>query len=260
MEENVKGFKDYLNVYEFECVLPGSGETVKFKPITTGQLKRLLVYENENNPAVIEDALDELITSSVTTEGFNIEDLYLQDRFFLLIEIRKQTKGEKYQFTYNCNHPIQGSDGKTTICNSQTIQNVDLAKLEIKPFRDDIDNIVQVNPSVSVTLKHIKRGQQKEAYRHVNPNNMSETQLVSEMSLLTHAAGIDVIYYPDGENRVASIHDKKFLLESVPTTSYDLIRNWFNENDFGTVFTIESICISCGHKLDIPIPVDNFFF
>ena len=85
-------FKKYLNVYEFETTLPGSGVTIKFKPITTGQMKKLLVYENETDPSMVEEAMDELINSSVSTEGFDVKDVWLQDRFFLLVEIRRKTK------------------------------------------------------------------------------------------------------------------------------------------------------------------------
>ena len=95
-------FRNYLNVYEFNTTLPGSGEEVTFRPITTGQLKKLLIYENETDPMVIEGALDDLISSCIVNEDFNINDLYLQDRFFLLVEIRKKSKGENYSFQYNC--------------------------------------------------------------------------------------------------------------------------------------------------------------
>ena len=35
-------FYDFINVYEFECELPGSREIIKFKPVSTGQIKKLL--------------------------------------------------------------------------------------------------------------------------------------------------------------------------------------------------------------------------
>ena len=39
-------FKNYLNVYEFDTVLPGTGAKLKIKPITTGIMKELLLYES----------------------------------------------------------------------------------------------------------------------------------------------------------------------------------------------------------------------
>jgi hypothetical protein len=71
MSENKPNFLDYVNVYEFECELPGSKQKVKFKPVTTGQIKKLLTYEKETNYVIQEQALDDLISSSVLSEGFN---------------------------------------------------------------------------------------------------------------------------------------------------------------------------------------------
>ena len=50
-------FKKYLNVYQFETTLPGTGELIQFKPITTGQIKKLLVYEGSENLNIIENIL-----------------------------------------------------------------------------------------------------------------------------------------------------------------------------------------------------------
>ena len=96
------GFKNYLNVYEFDCVLPGTKQEVKYKPITTNQIKKLLVYENELNPIKIEQAYNELISSCVISEEFDINSIYIKDREFLLINLRKVSKGEQYEFTFTC--------------------------------------------------------------------------------------------------------------------------------------------------------------
>ena len=98
----MSNFKNYVNVYEFDCKLPGSGKVVNYKPITTGQMKKLLIYENETSPVVQEKALDSLISSSVIDKDFNINDLYLEDRFFLLVEMRKNTKGKTFTFPFEC--------------------------------------------------------------------------------------------------------------------------------------------------------------
>jgi hypothetical protein len=78
-------FKKYLNVYEFETTLPGSGEVIKYKPITTGQLKKLLIYEDDDDPSIIEEALDDLITSSVISEGFDVTDLKVHIIILILL-------------------------------------------------------------------------------------------------------------------------------------------------------------------------------
>jgi hypothetical protein len=114
-------FRSYINSYVFETDLPGSGTSVSFKPVTTGQIKKLLLYETTEDPMAIETALDDMINECVVKpEGFNTQSLYLQDRFFLLVEIRKATRGATYQFQTVC-----------TSCGSQSQQNINLSNLPV---------------------------------------------------------------------------------------------------------------------------------
>jgi len=242
-------FKNYLNVYEFETTLPGNGEVVKFRPITTGQLKRLLVYENETNPMMIEQVLDELISSCITSEGFDINKLYLQDRFYLLVEIRRKSKGDNYQFEYKCPD-----------CNSQSIQIIKLSELNVKKLQENIDSIVKIDDNLSVKLSQIVRGGQKEAFKSIKDNTLSNTQRITEMALFTHAASIKSIIIPEGEITDASLKDRKYLLENIPTNAYSKIRDWFDVNDFGMDFTYTVKCNNCIHKKKVDVPVENFFF
>jgi hypothetical protein len=243
-------FKNYLNAYEFETTLPGSKEVIKFKPITTGQLKRLLVYENETDPMMIEKALDELISSCIITENFDINKLYLQDRFFLLVEIRRKSKGDNYQFQFQCGD-----------CRSQSIQNIDLSELEVIGIPEDINSIVKMDDNLSVKLVHITRGGQKIAYKNIkNRKKLTDTQRITEMALFTHAVSIVSIITPEGEIMDASIDDKKYLLENVPTDAYGKVRDWFENNTFGMDFTYTIKCNGCDYNEKIDIPVENFFF
>ena len=58
-------FRAYMNMYTFETVLPGNGEKVVYKPVTTGQLKKVLMFETSKDPDVMEKALDEIINECV---------------------------------------------------------------------------------------------------------------------------------------------------------------------------------------------------
>jgi len=256
-------FKKYLNVYEFDTVLPGSGRTVKFKPVTTGQMKELLVYENETSPAVIETALDKLITTSIVDEEFDLLDLYLQDRFFLMLEIRRKTKGDHYQFEFKCPQ-----------CGSQVLQSVNLANLPVKVF-GEVQNVVELNDNISVELDFVKRRDQVIAYEIVDKHfqNLTPTQQATEAALIANALAIRAIITPEGRDDNVSIEDRKFFLEEIPRGEYDLINDWFEKNNFGVDFTFDLTCkhiyapepgkthgVPCGFRQKTDIPMENFFF
>ena len=241
-------FKNYINVYEFECELPGNGEIIKYKPITTGQMKKILIYENETSTIIQEKVLDELISSSVMNKDFNIDKLYLEDRFFLLIEMRKNTKGKKFKFEFKCPK-----------CKTVSPQSINLDNLEVVKLKDiKLNPKIKLTKQISVELKHITRGDQKELEKYLDLN-VSETQQMVEMQLLGHAAGITKIITPDGEEE-PKIIDKKWMLENTPPTILDKLKNWYNNNAFGVNFTYTANCINCKNLEIINIPLTNFFF
>ena len=257
-------FKKYLNVYEFNATLPGSGKTVTYKPITTGQMKNLLMYEEDDDPMVIEEILDDLISSSVITEDFDVKDLYLQDRFFLLIEIRKQSKGRHFSFKINC-----------PVCNSQFLQNVDLDKLPFTPKESEINPFVEVNENITVALDFIKRQDQQLAANIVNQNQkeMTHMQKLADMSLIATALTIQVFITPEGEDEEVSIEDKVYFLENLQQKEFEKITGWYGDNNFGIDFVAEMKCPhivppkrkggpgkSCEFTEQMTIPLENFFF
>ena len=258
-------FKKYLNVYEFDATTPGTGEVIRFKPLTTGQMKKVLVYENEEDPMVIEHALDELIGSSVLNEGFDIREMYLQDRFFLLVEIRKKTKGNLYQFEFSCPE-----------CGSQSLQSVDLSNLHCKSPPSDINNIVKLDENISLELDFVTRADQLVAYSYVIDkfgDTLSPLQLATETSLVANAIVVRKVITPEGADAEVSLEDKQFLLESIPRGQYDEVTGWFEKYDFGLNFTFKLSCRHmktpkfgtshgklCGYSKEMDIPMNQFFF
>ena len=125
----MSNFKKYVNSYVFDTLLPGTGEKIEFRPVTTGQLKRVLMHETSQDPDIMEKALDSIVDECVISpENFSVDKLYLQDRFYLLLEIRKATKGSKYSFQTVC-----------TSCSSQSQQNISLGSLPVVRLNVDKD-------------------------------------------------------------------------------------------------------------------------
>jgi len=248
-EKNRPNFMDYVNVYDFSCELPGSKKTINFKSVTTGQIKKLLTYENETNYVIQEQALDDLISSSVLSEGFNIDDLYIYDRMFLLMEIRKKTKGDILEFRMNCPK-----------CSSQSLNRVDLNQLELKNLENE-DNVIVDFDKIKVHLRHIKRSHQKEDIKpSYFPKNLSDTQRAYIFQVMFHACAIDKIETPSGIDENISMKDRIYFIESIPIQQMEILKDKLDEMAFGWKLENKMTCVHCGHETIEPVPIQQNFF
>lgn len=246
---NKAKFRDSLNVYNFTCELPGTGEKIDFKPLTTGQLKRLLTYENETNPVFQERAIDDLIGMSIVTEGYNPDTMFLEDRFYFLIQIRKKSKGEVLEFTNKCKE-----------CDSQSLIRLSLDELPVILRNTKENTEVELSNNIKIKLKHVTRSDQKQINSNVF-KGLNETQSSAEMQIQTTALGIDSVTTPEyGEETELDLEDKKYLVENIPTSEFEKLRNWYDVNFFGIEFKTELKCVHCSHRAKIEIPMDSAFF
>jgi len=228
----------FLNPYSKKVELPSIGKSVEIKPITTGQMKKILSYEDGNDPFIIEDILDDIITGCVVDEWFNVDDITIQDRFTLIVEIRKITKGNTYTFNIDCPK-----------CRTELINNINLDELEFVPYPEKIDPVVKLTDALSVDMKYTTRGIQKEAIKLVNgiPNLTIEQ--------------LETFYTPTGEITDVSIEDKKELLDNLSESIYDNINEWYKKFDYGVKFKYQPSCRFCGWKgEEEDIPLTGFFF
>lgn len=241
-------FKDYLNVYTFSCVLPGSEDKIEFKPLTTKEIKHLLTYEDDTDYNKVEEVLDYIITSSVVTEDFDIDKLYLQDRFYLLLEIRKKTKGETHEFQFDCPK-----------CEAQTYIVQDLDKLETTRLKDlgELNTTIDITDQLSIEVWFITRGEEKEALQRVNSDAVQKD---SEYHLNILTQSIKSVISPDGKEENLEFDDRQYIMDNLTTKNLHKISSWFENNNFGVDFRIDKTCRSCGYKEKTIIPMQNFFF
>jgi rRNA maturation protein Nop10 len=286
-------FKNYLNVYEFDTTLPGTGAKLKIKPITTGIMKELLLYESATDePGKIEEALDTLLQKCVITPGFNVDGQFLQDRFFLITELRKVTRGNKYTFQATCQK-----------CNGQAQQTVDLSKLVVKPNtlasevketppvvkkvaetrpglhvkketpkKEEVPvivekelkpvsvNTVQLNDNISVELSLITRGMQKQAMKIVTDmkKEMGDMQRRAEIVTITTAQAIKAIITPEGKE-IPSLEDRVYFINNINQGELEKLTQWLQDHDFGIDFSFDTVCPHCGDKQRREVPIEDFF-
>ncbi len=249
-----KDFKDYLNVFEFDCVLPGTGQAVKFKPLTIGNIKQIASYsEDEPTAGTLTNMFDEIFRTSVITEDFDPLEIYLQDRYFLILEIRKKTKGEVVEYNMTCPE-----------CKSQSKQKIDFETIPVKPKRDDIDYDVPITEELTIRLKHLLRKEEKEIYDlwdTFKKNNQYEnsTEADLDLAILLEAQSIEEIITPNGVQDGITILDKKYLLENIPQPLYQKVADWYDEYNFGPEMTIKVKCPHCKFESQQDITNTDFF-
>lgn len=239
--------KGLLDTYEFPYTLPGSGQELLIKPITTGQMKNILAYENENDPYIIEEALDKLISSCVVTADFDINQLYLQDRFSLMLEIRKVTKGDGYTFNWKCPK-----------CAVENVENVSISRLNVKPFNRE-DNIITINERLKFEVDFPTRGDQKDAINRFKGGKVGYRQKQIEVQMGTFANSVKKVHTPEGEFDEVPFDDKVYILDNITSEVFEKFTNWFKDHEFGVDFEQNLRCVGCAHEEKMDIPLSDFF-
>lgn len=277
-DEQTFNFMKYMNVYKFETNLLGTGQKIVFKPITTGQMKELIQYQDLDDPFEIENVLDELIEQCVISpDDFKAEDLYIQDKEFLIYELRRKTKGNIFEFKHVCKD-----------CNNESLQKIDLSNFEKKPLDENIKNVVKINENIKLKLRFLTRKEQKEILNIVDgmfkeeekeielkkdldeyPNLKDKLQMKKaiEAGFLSNAYSIESIFSPSSskskktliEEKDVELFTKKELLESFSEQEFEHIKEWFDKYDFGVDFKFEIICPHCQSTEERELPVDSFF-
>lgn len=239
--------KKYLNVYEFDTNLPGSGVEVKYKGLSTNLMKKLLIFENEKDPLKEEEIFDFLL-KEVVLNDVDVNDMYTLDRYFLFIKVRIATKGSLYQYTYTCPH-----------CKSQSLQSIDLDQMMVKkPKMLKKDRVLKlVNDQIIFEMDYPKRSTQKNVYKHIS-RRLSDSEKVIDIRLADIVSHITKVTTPDGDQEL----DVKELIDFVgdlPEKELDVIRDWQKKFHFGIDLTHINVCNGCKEEEERLIPLTNFF-
>jgi hypothetical protein len=241
-----------LNQYNHEHTVLETGAVLNIRPITTGQMKSILQYEGNDDPAVIDDVLDDIINGCVLTDGFNVDSLTLQDRFDLLIGIRRVSKGDNYTFNIKCPK-----------CKSESVQVVDIDTLITTPFPTEIDTKVVINPALTIHFDYIRRGHQKEStILTTKMGKMTDAQRRSEIATFMYAFGMTKFETTAGIIGDITIEQRKEFLDNLDAKKYEVINDWFIKNNYGTNFKYTVTCKAgdCDFTKEEDIPLTGFFF
>jgi Zn finger protein HypA/HybF involved in hydrogenase expression len=234
--------------YKYEVVLPGSKKEVSFRPIKTKNMKRFLIVDD--NIGSIDNAIDDVMNDCILSEDVKVEDMYLHDRFFLFVELRKKSKGSIFKFNHSCEK-----------CNSQSLQVLDLNTLKVKE-PDIYEEEIKLNENITIVLSLLTRNDQKQATnlaQGLNARNDSFSLTLLDSAMITHAMGIKKIITPEGIDE-PTIQEKIEFINEIKPEEYEKIREWYDNRDFGIEMKHTIKCPHCLTEKEIEVPMDNFFF
>lgn len=259
---------NYLDNYSFKTKLPGTNEEINYKPITFGQIKQIAMINESDDLNVYEDALDKLLIKCIDKKDFDISNMFINDRIYLLIEIRKSSKGSIYEFEQKCKN-----------CNSQYMTNINLNKLKVTKLKET-NELITLDNKLQIKLQHQKRKDQKDAALYINNiknslinkskknkndievnnalNNIDKIISV-EMPGYIMARCIEKVYEPNGNEIDIKFEDKQQIVDNFTENDFKKIEKWFDDNKFGLDLTIKYNCPHCNNEELIEVPIDSFF-
>jgi hypothetical protein len=208
----MSNLKKYLDIYKTTVKLPGSGEQVEISPLTTNDIKKLLVYEDQPNFILGEKIMDDILLES-TESKIDIHNMYLNDRYFLFLEIRKITKGTEYSFQISCPQ-----------CGNQSVQTIDLNKIKVNTAVNDRESEVKIlDDKITLHLDYVTRKEQFESFKELNLEGMNERQQRVELELAQFALHVKKIVTPEGEEKL-SFKDKIEFLGELKDSEFEGIQ------------------------------------
>ena len=171
------------------------------------------------------------------------------DKMFLLMEIRKKTKGEVLEFKINCPE-----------CKSQSINRVNLDALELTKLDSDENHIVTFG-EIKVHLRHIKRKHQiADMKPQFFPKSLTDTQKAYVYQTMFYACAIDKIETPSGLDSNIDIKDRLYFVENIPLGGIDKIREEVDGMAFGWKLEQRITCPHCQYEQVEEIPIQQNFF
>ncbi len=238
---NLEEILQNLETHEYTfrtSLLSDKSIEVSFRPMKTKDQKVLLVNtENETYVNQLK-GLAELIKSCIKKSKIKVEELFIQDFVWLVLNIRMRSLGESLDITGIC-----------TECSKRTPNlKIDLEKNIIAKYSSGLkNNIVAVTPDLKMVLTFPK-------VKHL----LSKKSDAPVLDLI--ADGIDYVEFKDKVVDLTS-EEKIDLLDKIDIKFITQFEKFEAENDFGVIIKFDFKCTHCGadNKIEVKENILSFF-
>ena len=240
--------------YEREVFLPSLGKpygvesgncSARVTPWTTKE-EKLLAGANLTSNTLINKLIENV---TQLPPGIQVQDLTINDRLFLLLNIRSVSYGPEYSYQYKCEN-----------CNSQETVHMNLEQdLDTVELPEDFEyenwKVHLENADRELQLRHLTGKDEAVIAQHVHRAKkkgsiVGDPEYHIRMALrITHIDG----------NQVDLRKRLEFVESLISRDSLDL-QAAFEEYDFGVQLEVEPSCTNCGWINDLVLPFNKNFF
>lgn len=225
--------------FEFSVDLCFSGRKAFVRPLKIKDKKDLMKAIESKDEKLIQKNLDLIIEKYVELEDNRpIDDLTIQERYQILVEIRRASSGDNTYIAHQC--PECEHINKDIPFNLQNIY--------IKPYDHTINSKISLfNGNVEIILSPLRREVEKKIEKIIFDKKI---ELTSEKQFLYMAGFIEKVFIKNddvyGEVSL-SIEDKIEFFENLPSSELDKILKYIKESDFGVKLPFNFKCEKCGY-------------
>ena len=128
---------------EYSTTIPSTGKKVKYQPFTVREEKVLILAAETEDLDEISNAIRNVLTSCITTDGVDVDSLALFDIEFLFLRARAKSIGEKIDLRVT-----DPSDPDYTVDHSLNIDSIKVKKDEAHT------DLIEINEELSIKMRY----------------------------------------------------------------------------------------------------------
>ncbi len=222
----------------YNLTLPVSKKVIKFRPFVVKEEKIMLIALQENDPAHVVVALNQII-ENCTNNTVNVDSFPQIDIEYLFLNIRNKSLGEGVEVSAKCSH-----------CEKKTPLVLDLSKVTINEGQK-IDPTIKISDDSWIVVKYPSI---RETYKLTTDNTDQTTMNILANSIVSIIQGEQTYTAED-----STFAERLDFVESLTQKQLKLIGVFFN-NAPKMVYEDKFKCIACGTDNTILLEgLQNFF-